>query len=787
MRAVLLVWIAGCGGGLAGDDEGPDASTDLDGGEADAGPILPSPPEAPTLTPCPTGWREIADPDRPEITICDPWPETGPEDCAVDEAHFPGGAGCERIGTACPPGNFAEDIPGDLTVLYVEDGAAPGGDGTLALPFDTIAHALAAADPPTVVAISKGTFDEEVSVPADVTLWGACVAETVIASTTPSIAFATVSLRGAGATVRNLQISGARIGIKAEIRAATVRIESVVVSEATTLGLLAMDRSVVEADHVVIRDTLAVPADPTFGWGIDVHDASQVTVSHGVIERSVALGVGVDAVGGTFTATDLSVRDTRERLSDGEAGIGIAVFAGGHADLTNVVASRNLFDGIRVNDAGSSLVATQLVVEDTAPGGGSGVGLNAYAGGVAEVSRATIRRNRVAAATARDPDSRIVLTDVVLEDTDEREEDGGGSGVVVYDGGRVEIVRAALLRNQTTAMQAYGAGATLSGTDVVASDTRIGVIDPIGAGLEVHGGAAVDLTRVLVERSAVAGVLVEEPGSSLRATDTTVRDTAPNPEGVAGIGIQGGEGTTLELERVLVERCTQLGIGTHGAGAVLLATDVSILDTASRASAHDVGYGLDVFGGVRVEAHRMRIRGSHNAGLLVAYAGTTFDGTDIEILDTQSEEGSGDFGEGLEAIGQAVVHIDGGLFSGNHRGGVEAFDVGTVVALSDVVIERTQPKDAGGGGTGIVAVDGALVTATGFRIADNALCGVQLALGGEIDLSDGEVSGSPIGANIQTPDFDLGRLQSGVAFRDNDTNLDSSAVPVPEAATSIDP
>src|SRR5262245_17734248 len=133
----------------------------VDAGTEDAGPgFEPDPPAAPGFVPCPDGWREVADPGSPGLVTCDPWPESGPEDCtAPDEAHFPGEPGCRRVGTACPAGDWAEDIPGGSTVLYVRAGAA-GGDGSLALPFGSVGAAVAAAPDDAVIAISKGTFNE---------------------------------------------------------------------------------------------------------------------------------------------------------------------------------------------------------------------------------------------------------------------------------------------------------------------------------------------------------------------------------------------------------------------------------------------------------------------------------------------------------------------------------------------------------------------------------------------------------------------------------------------------
>jgi hypothetical protein len=79
-----------------------------------------------------------------------------------------------------------------------------------------------------------------------------------------------------------------------------------------------------------------------------------------------------------------------------------------------------------------------------------------------------------------------------------------------------------------------------------------------------------------------------------------------------------------------------------------------------------------------------------------------------------------------------------------------------------------------------VYVDAAAVVER-FRLAESELCGVQLAAGGVADLHEGEVAGNPIGANVQTPGFDLARLQDRVLFVDNEINLDAAGLPVPGA------
>lgn len=219
LSVAAALWL-GCSGPDADEPDGaPDAGPDA--APPDAGGFVPDPPAPPApampaaevalpdLGPCAPGWRAVgADP-----TICDPWPEGGRrEDCAAGEAHLPGGAGCERIGSACPVGDWPEDLPAEGP-LRVRPGAEPGGDGSALRPFATIADALAVATPGAVVALARGTYDETVAPSVAVTLRGACAAETILAPTAPHDSEATLRTTSVALVVQDLRISGERPGL----------------------------------------------------------------------------------------------------------------------------------------------------------------------------------------------------------------------------------------------------------------------------------------------------------------------------------------------------------------------------------------------------------------------------------------------------------------------------------------------------------------------------------------------------------------------------------------------
>jgi len=121
LAGLALLALAACGDGAAGDDDDDAADAGPDGSPGDGGaePAPPEPPAEPGFVPCPEGWREAQLPDDAPVVTCDPWPTGGRIDCADDEAHFPGAPGCEPIGTRCPAGDWAEDLPDDGGVLFV--------------------------------------------------------------------------------------------------------------------------------------------------------------------------------------------------------------------------------------------------------------------------------------------------------------------------------------------------------------------------------------------------------------------------------------------------------------------------------------------------------------------------------------------------------------------------------------------------------------------------------------------------------------------------------------------
>ena len=759
---------AACSGGPSTNPDGADTEIDADAlqdtVEEDPGfeVASPAPPEIPWLedgrppiappvfTPCPEGWVEVPPEDEDGVTTCNPWPEGERQECGVDETHFAGESGCTRIGSPCPSGDWADDLTAEGTVIYVRAGDPPAeGLGTRDAPFGTIAQANAVASTGDVVALSKGIYDEIVWVPGGVTLWGACVAETLIASSEPSETEATVNAGGVGGSVRNLSIGGDRMGVFVGSSDSSLRLEDVVIASTTVRGGYVSAGGSLEAENLVVRDTQEQPSDLSRGIGFVAIEGAQVRLAHAVFERNKYAGIAIADVDTMLTLEDVVVWDIQCRESDGGGGDGLVVQDGAHADASRLVLERNRNSAIFASGAGTLLNLADVVVRDTGgrDDGSFGRGIQSQRGARVTIVRGLFERNREASVTVVSADTWLSLTDTVVRDTlGQARNDTFGFGIVASTGAHVEANRVILARNQYAAVSIVDPRTEVILADALVLDTQSQESNyKYGAGLMIGNEASASLERVAFERNTAIGVAADNSGTTLMLTDVVVRDTQAQDSDLAmGSGIGVHDGAAVSVERALIEHNRYLGAYAGGAGTSLTLTDVIVCDTASRASDGKYGRGLDVEDGAQVEATRA-------------------------------------------------------IFQRNRGSGVAAFLEGTLVRMLSVTITETQEYECASGpcagygaGTGIGSYAGAQVEVDGFAISQSALCGIQLAhgadehgvrhaVGGTIDLHNGVVSNNPIGVNIQTEDFDINRLMDGVLYIDNEIKLDTMDRPVPDA------
>ncbi len=685
MRGGRAWWLLGLCVAGCGDDAAAPPAADAsggDGGVVDAGPVaVAAPAEAalPVLTPCPSGWREV--PSASSATTCDPWPDTGRAACGAGEAHWPGAPGCARVGSECPADGLPAGLPTDRAVFYVHASAAAGGDGSRARPFTRIAEGIAAATGVTggaIVAVGAGRYDEAVLVPADVTVWGACTAETLVTSSAAASATGVIFARTARSGARNLTIDGAAVeGVLVSGLSADFTLEDVIVARASGNGIRIDGGGHLSATHVVVRDTVALP-EPDAGHGVWARRGSRAELMFAVVEGNRAAGVNVTG-GSRVVLDDIAIVDTHERDGDRSGGFGIAT-----TDTSTV-----------------------------------------------EVHRAAIEGNRTVGVFVTDDGASVTLEDSVVRDTlTEPARNRNGAGAAMQAAGRLVLRRVLFERNHSEGVYFLPGAATAQLEDVVVRDTRSAADRTFAGALSVRQGGTAEVTRLLSEGGHGQAIEAADPGTTLTISDLTVRDVdGYELDRRFGGAILVHNGASADVTRARLERAHTAGVFSNGSGSRLVMHDVTVVDTLSQLSDGLFGHGLHAEDGSTLEATRVRIEGSHGMGAIVRF-GSTMQLTDLLVASTVVND-------------CAMTTCADGAF-----------------------------------GSGLGVYDGT-IHVTRFVIDGAALCGVHVAENGEADLTEGVVTASRIGACVQVEGYDLTRLTADVLYTGNERNLDTVMLPVP--------
>jgi hypothetical protein len=223
---------------------------------------------------------------------------------------------------SCPQGRFADSVPAGA--VFVDPDAPPGGDGSRAQPYATLADVPAARA--SEVALSKGTHAAIAVVPDGWSLYGACAAETIVAGRVTAggtVHFQDLSLTAptealiveSGATVdlQRVSIESPLVCVKVQGGSLEIRDAHLAGSGIEAAGSISIARALIEAGtfdgviaegRVVIEDVV-VRSDPEVAHAALVFTDSDVDMRRVVIE-SAKLGVSI--AGGIVRVEDLIVR-----------------------------------------------------------------------------------------------------------------------------------------------------------------------------------------------------------------------------------------------------------------------------------------------------------------------------------------------------------------------------------------------------------------------------------------------------------------------------------------------
>lgn len=442
---------------------------------------------------------------------------------------------------------------------------------------------------------------------------------------------------------------------------------------------------------------------------------------------------------------------------------------------------------VRMTSAGEAAVVRNVTIAD-APR----LGVLVSDGGSLRLEGVVVERSTGVGVGLTDAGSELVARDVVVREVQAQMDDETGVGFAVMPGTRLEATRVIVEDNRLVGLFAQGPDAEVSLADAVVAGTEsTGLSRLFGRGMGLQTGVHLVAERVLIASNRTAGIYLADAETTATLTDVVVRDTAPQEADMEmGRGIEAQRGASVTATRLVIARNHARGVlVSSGARAVL--SDAVIVETRERVSNAGAGFGLAVQEGGRLEADRVVV-----ARNLEVSASAVGEGTTLVLRDAIIREGlpsalSGAFGWGLYAELGASVTAERLVVDRARELGVASFG-GSTMELSDVSITEVLTSEAPGRelGHGAAALGGGL-RMTRFEVREPSTCGLFVAEDPvpidpgvvnepALDLRTGVVADAAIGACLQWDGYDVGRLTEDVEYRDNGLNLESTDLPLPQ-------
>jgi hypothetical protein len=508
---------------------------------------------------------------------CEP---VGWHDCPAGFVADPSGWGCadvlpaepcqgatrEALGqTSCVPlGDCDAPFPPDDAAWHVDPAFAGDADPTH---FATIGAALAAAEDGDVIAVSAGSYAENLVVAAGVTLVGRCAAEVQISA--PVAAQPAIRLQsGAAVAARGITVRGGSPGFSVPAGCA-LSLDEVLIEGAEDEGIRAPGGDVT-LQRTVVRGTVpSAPGSQTLG--VMAYDGAVVAIRDSALSENVEAGLGIIDAGTELTLEDSVIRATQPQ-PDGEGGT-----------------AAKAFDGSRLVVRRSALVANR--------------GVSMMIGGPATTALV----------------AQTLCRDLVIDD---RFEGGLAWGVIVRLGAELDLEDSALVRTPVIAVS-VDQGAALRGTRVVVRDGQgIGFMG-IGMAASVSRAGQLTLTDSALVGNVGTQIVADHPESLVRLERVLMHDThgsGPSPQsraGRGGTGVAVVRGARAELLDCALTDSAEVGLGVLDAGSSLDATRVLVSGVAPNAG--DLfGHGFLAKNGARGLVDGCWFR--QNEGIALAFA-----------------------------------------------------------------------------------------------------------------------------------------------------------------------
>lgn len=280
--------------------------------------------------------------------------------------------------------------------------------------------------------------------------------------------------------------------------------------------------------------------------------------------------------------------------------------------------------------------------------------------------------------------------------------------------------------------------------------------------------------------------------------------TLSQQDGEKGVGVSVAHPcASTRLDNVTILRSRGLGLFQKGGSFAFV--DVEVNGTQAIEGNPSSGTGILLTCGANGHMADVTLRGNESAGLIASGLHTNVEALDLVVLGTRTHPDY--LAQQPTGVPWGAVHIrDGAYVAGRgfriahnwvigihaNAGGRAFFEQGTVERT--LGLDRVAPSSgAAPGGINVGAYRSAHLEMWDFSSIRADLCGAQVALEGELDLHGrwvldasgrrvvtSEISHCTIGACVSVPDYSLERLSSAVAYKDNEINLDTAEIVIPD-------
>lgn len=294
----------------------------------------------------------------------------------------------------------------------------------------------------------------------------------------------------------------------------------------------------------------------------------------------------------------------------------------------------------------------------------------------------------------------VAMSDVVVRDVAAGAQ-GAGRGINVQlhpeDGTRAHVTVDRFVVERTHEIGIFVAAADLALSRGVVRDIAPNAAGAGGRGIEIedyppkHASTSVQVDTLVVERATDVGIAAA--GSDVVIERTTVRDTRPRQsDGKLGRGLGAQDHElpgSLTVRWSLVERSLDVGIFVGGVPTTL--EGVRVRATAAQEAdstggrALNVQYGVDPTRRGSATARWSIFEQSFDQGAIVVGSDASFES--VRISDTAPRPSDGHYGDGVAAIAQngpAKVDLLGVLVEGSARAGLACFGCTASVTTSEL-------------------------------------------------------------------------------------------------------